>query len=121
MPLPTSLVASVVSAILEMVSQNAAIEAQNQRDYDAFVVKRVLPPEAKVGVMQPLAGDGYVIIDDKSLPISPATQFRNQQNLIVMPMAVQQVSNVIYLNDTFGSVYRIWLISQAEADSIKKN
>ena len=119
MPLPTSLVASVVSAILEMVSQNAAIEAQNQRDYDAFVVKRVLPPEAKVGVMQPLAGDGYVIIDDKSLPISPATQFRNRQNLIVMPATIQEKQDIVYLNNFQGFVHRVWMIGPAELEAIK--
>ena len=38
-----------------------------------------------------------------------------------MPMAIQQSSDVVYINDTFGAVHRIWLISQAEAESLKKN
>ena len=119
MPLPASLIASIVSTILEMAAQNAAIEAQNQRNYDVFVVNRTLPPEAKVGVMQPLAGDGKIIIDDKTLPISPATQFRSRQNLIVMPATIQEKQDIVYLNDFQGIVHRVWMISPAELEAIK--
>ena len=118
MPLPAPLIASIVSTVIETLSQSSTVSTAQ---YETYVAQRVLPPEAKVGLMQPPAGAGSIVIDGHALALSPVAQFRNRQNLIVMPMAVQQVSNVIYLNDTFGSVYRIWLISQAEADSIKKN
>ena len=118
MPLPAPLVASIVSTVIEMLSQSSTVSTAQ---YESYVAKRLLPPEAKVGLMLPPEGNGLIVIDGKNLTLSPVAQFRNQQNLIVMPMAVQQSSNVVYLNDTFGSVYRIWMISQAEADSIKKN
>ncbi len=118
MPLPAPLIASIISTIIETVSQYSPASAAQ---YDTYLAKRALPPEAKQGVMLPPAGNGTVIIDGQSLTLSPVAQFRNQQNLIVMSMALQRPSNVVYVNDNFGAVYRIWLITQAEADSIKRN
>ena len=118
MPLPAPLIASIISTIIETVSQYSPAPAAQ---YDTYLAKRALPPEAKQGVMLPPAGNGTVIIDGQSLTLSPVAQFRNQQNLIVMSMALQRPSSVVYVTDTFGAVYRIWLITQAEADSIKRN
>ena len=118
MPLPAPLIASIVSAVIETVSQYSPVSTAQ---YDTYIAKRTLPPEVKVGFMLPPPGDGSIIINGHTLTLSPVAQFRNRQNLIVMPMAVQQSSDVVYLNDTFGAVHRIWLISQAEAESLKKN
>lgn len=118
MPLPASLIASIVSAVLEIASQNPAVDV-DQRNYEAFVTNRTLPPEAKVGVMQPLGDDGNVTIDAQSLPISPATQFRNRQNLIVMPATIQEKQDVVYLNDFQGFVHRVWMIGPDELEAIK--
>jgi hypothetical protein len=118
MPLPAPLIASIVSAVLETVSQSPNVSTAQYNDY---IAQRVLPPEAKVGFMQVPLGNGLIVIDDQRLTLSPLAQFRNEKNLIVMPMTVQQPSNVVYINDNFGAVRRIWLISQAEADSIKEN
>ncbi|MDR0378486.1 MAG: hypothetical protein LBI62_00805 [Candidatus Accumulibacter sp.] len=118
MSLPASLVASVVSAILETIVPSADAPAAR---YDAYVVRRTLPPEAKLGFMQAPVGNGVIVIDGENLPLSPVARFRNQENLIVMPMSVRQPSNVVYLNDNYGTVHRVWLISQAEADAIKKD
>ena len=118
MPLPTTLIASIVSAVIETIAQTSPATTAH---YDTYVTQRTLPPEAKVGIMQPPPGDGSIVISGRALRLSPVAQFRNQQDLVVMPMTIQQPSNVVYLNDTFGSVHRIWLISQAEAASLKKN
>ncbi len=119
MPLPASLVASIVSAVIETIVQSTGNVSTTQ--YDTYIAKRTLPPEVKQGVMQPPSGDGTVTISGSTLTLSPVAQFRNQQNLIVMPMAIQQATDVVYLNDNFGAVHRIWLISQADAASIKRN
>jgi len=118
MPLPASLVASIVSAVIETVVQSSTVSTTQ---YDTYIATRTLPPEVKKGFMQPPQGDGSIVINGHTLTLSPVAQFRNQQNLIVMPMALQQPSNVVYINDTFGSVHRVWLISQTEADSLTKN
>jgi hypothetical protein len=119
MPLSSVLVASIVSAVIETVAQSAgSVDAAR---YHSYVAKRMLPPEAKVGFMQPPPGNGTIVIDDRRLPLSPVARFRNEKNLIVMPMSLRQPSNVVYLNDNFGNVHRVWLISQAEADSIERD
>jgi hypothetical protein len=118
MPLSSALVASIVSSIIETVVQSPGAPVA---PYDTYVARRTLPPQAKVGLMQPIAGDGWIVIDDQRLRLSPVARFRGQNNLIVMSGTVRQPSNVIYLNDNFGAVHRVWLISQAEADSIKKD
>jgi hypothetical protein len=121
MPLPSALVASIVSAIVETVVQSSGVSTADPAQYDSYIVKRTLPPEAKVGFMQPPPGNGTIVIDDKNLALSPVAQFRNEKNLIVLSQSLRQPSNVVYINDNFGNVYRVWLISQTEADSIKKN
>ena len=121
MPLSTTLVASIVSAIIETIVQSPQTSDISVAQYDAYVAKRTLPPEAKVGFMLPPPGNGLIVIDDQPLRLSSVAQFRNRKNLIVMSQSVQQPSNVVYINDNFGNVHRIWLISQAEADSIERN
>jgi hypothetical protein len=50
---------------------------------------RMLPAKAKMGVLLPPRGDGYVTIDDQLWRLAPTAQFRNGRNLIVMPMQIQ--------------------------------
>ena len=117
MPLPASLIASIVSAIIEAAVASSGSAAQ----YEVYVTNRTLPPEAKVGVMQPPAGDGLVVIDGKSLPLAPAVQFRSLRNLIVMPMTIQDSENVIYLADAAGAIFRVWMVSPTEISARPKN
>jgi len=121
MPIPASLVASVVSAVIETaVSSSTAVPIKQYDQYEIYVTKRILPPEAKVGYMLPPPGDGTIVISGQNLKASPTIQFRNQQNLIVMSMSLQKPSDVVYINDTYGAVHRVWLVTKAEADSLKK-
>ena len=117
MPLPASLIASIVSAVLEAAVAGYGAPAQ----YEVYVTNRTLPPEAKVGVMQPPAGDGTIVIDGKPLPLAPAVQFRSQQNLIVMPMTIEDSENVIYLADAAGAIFRVWMVSPTEISARPKN
>ena len=117
MPLPASLIASIISAVIETASQSGTTTAT----YDSYITSRTLPPEVKQGVMLPPQGDGKIIINGNTLPLSPVAQFRNEKNLIVMPIAIQKSTDVVYLYDTFGNVNRIWLITQAEATSLSTN
>jgi hypothetical protein len=121
MPLPAPVIASIVSAVIETVVQSPQSPEAPAVRYGEYVAKRTLPPEAKLGFMLPPPGDGTIVIDDKKLPLSPIARFRNEKNLIVMPMSVRQPSNVVYLNDNFGNVFRVWMISQADADSLEND
>jgi hypothetical protein len=121
MPLPVPVIASIVSAVIETVAQSpqpADASAVRQGEY---VARRVLPPQAKVGFMRMPLGNGTIVIDDEKLKLSPIVQFRNEKNLIVVPMAVRQASHVVYVNDNFGQVFRVWMIGRAQADSLKRN
>ncbi len=119
MPLPASLIASIVSSILEAAMQNPSPNVAQQ--YQMYTVTRTLPPEAKVGVMQPPKGDGRLLINDQPFPLAPAVQFRSQRNLIVMPMTIQDNADVVYLTDASGAIFRVWMISSAEASALPKN
>ena len=118
MPLPASLVASIISAIIESASQNTGVDPAQ---YDTYIAERKLPPEAKQGVMFPPPGNGTVVINGQSLVLSPVAQFRNQQNLIVMPMTIQEKKDVVYITDTSKAVFRVWMISSAENSALQKN
>jgi hypothetical protein len=120
MPLPAPVVASIVSAVIEAAVQSSQPADASPARYGEYAAKRVLPPEARIGFMQPPPGNGTITIDDKVLPLSPVARFRSEKNLIVVPMSVQ-ASNVVYVNDNFGNVYRVWMISQAVADSLRNN
>ena len=118
MDIPTALLYTIISTVAEMAMTPSA---DSQSAYETAAIARTLPPEAKQGVMLPPAGDGFLIINGRQWPLAPTAQIRSRQNLIVMPMAIQRATDVVYLNDNFGAVHRIWLISRAEADSLKKN
>ena len=113
MPLPSSLVASIVSAVIETIVQSSGTVSTTQ--YDSYIARRTLPPEVKQGVMQPPSGNGTVTISGSTLTLSPVAQFRNQQNLIVMPMTIQGKNDVVFLTDASGAVHRVWMLQPTEA------
>jgi len=86
----------------------------------AMTITRPLPPEAKKGLMLPPV-DGFVSIDGNEWPLSPTAQFRSPQNLIVMPMSIQESVRVRYLTDASGAVYRVWLLTPAEIAASDSN
>lgn len=118
MPLPASLVASIISAILETVSQSPA---SNPAQYETYAITRTLPPEAKLGVMLPPPGDGFVVINGQAQRLAPTAQFRSQKNLIVMPMTIQNPSDIVYITDASGAIYRVWMLHPAEVEAHPKN
>ncbi|WP_263770679.1 hypothetical protein [Propionivibrio soli] len=116
MPIPASLVASIVSAIIETATQGAGTTAAQ---YDTYIATRQLPPEAKTGTMNPPKGDGSIVIDNKSWRLAPGVQFRSQQNLIVMPMTIQETKKVVYLTDMSGAVFRVWMLNPTEVSALQ--
>jgi len=118
MPLPASLVASIVSAVIEAAAQSAGALPQQ---YEIYATTRTLPPEAKSGVMLPPQNDGTVTIDGRSWPLTPGVQFRNQKNLIVMPMSIQEEKDVVFITNPSGAVFRVWMVSAAELSARPNN
>ena len=118
MALPASLIASIVSAIIETATQNPA---PNTQPYEIYAATRTLPPEAKRGIMYPPTGNGMLTISDKTIPLAPGAQFRSQKNLIVMPMTIQDKKDVVYITNASGAIYRVWMINPAEVSALPKN
>ncbi len=116
MPLPASLIASVVSAILETISQTP--DAVDRATYENYVNARKLPPEVKQGLMIPPPGDGTIVIGGKELLLSPIAQFRNPKNLFVTRMSIQEPVEIVYLTDRSGAVSRVWVLSAAEVSAL---
>jgi hypothetical protein len=104
-PLIPALVGAVINAI-----QSAP---ENRQDMQLPAL-RSLPIEAKRAEMQP-PHEGVVMINGKQLSLSPASQIRNTQNLIVMPSTVREPVLVKYVTDSNGNVHRVWILSPDEA------
>ena len=86
MPVPASLIASIVSAVLEAATQSSTA-TQNPQMYESYVIKRTLPPEAKLGVLAPPTGNGRVTLSDE------AAHF---VSVYAWPGNVRQLKHAIY-------------------------
>jgi hypothetical protein len=112
MDIPATLLYTILSAIAEAALAPAP---DPQMMNEAQALARSLPEEARQGVMQPPAGDGFLTIDGRQWPLAPAAQIRSRQNLIVLPVQIQDAVDVVYLTDAAGAVYRVWLLTADEA------
>lgn len=107
---------ALLSAVLSAFGQTYIDPSAEPQPVDPSVsVLRRLPVEARYGTMQPPPGDGTLTIDGDQFSLSPTAQFRSQQNLLVVPMQIQQAAEVVYLTDARGAVYRVWLLNPNEA------
>ena len=73
-----------------------------------------------LGVMLPPTGDGQVIINGQNLRLATTAQFRNEQNLIVMPMSIQASKDVVYVADASGAIFRVWMLNPSEVSALPK-
>ncbi len=112
MDIPSALLYSILSAIAEAALAPAP---DPQMAYEGQALSRSLPDEARQGVMQPPTGDGFVTISGRELPLAPTAQIRSRQNLIVMPMQIQNPVEVVYITDASGAIYRVWMLTPGEA------
>lgn len=117
MDIPTAILYSVLSTVARMALEPGE---EPQPSLEISAVARSLPPEAKRGLMQPPAGDGFLNIGGRQWPLSPAAQFRNQNNLLVVPVQIQNPVEVVYLTDASGAVFRVWMLSSYEAAAITR-
>jgi len=75
---------------------------------------RSLPADAKRATLNRIEGP-IATIDGKNLRLSPGAQIRDGHNMIIVPTAVPQNLLVKYLLDGQGQIFRIWILSPAEA------
>jgi len=111
-PIASALIGSIINAIVD-----SAAAVPPPVVPTPIGVVRALPAEAKRGWMQPY-GFGEVIIDGKTYRLSPATQVRNGENMIVMPGMIRERVMVKYTLDPMGAVQRIWILTPAELATV---
>ncbi|MCP5229149.1 hypothetical protein [Accumulibacter sp.] len=114
MDIPAALLYTILSSIAESALEPAP---DPQLINEPTTMARMLPAKAKRGVLLPPRGDGYVIIDDQQWRLAPTAQFRSRQNLIVMPMQIQNAVDVVYLPNAAGAIHRVWMLTSSEASA----
>jgi hypothetical protein len=80
----------------------------------AMGIIRTLPTESKRGVMNPPL-NGLVQIDGQIYLLSPGVVIRNELNMAIPPLLMQAPAPVRFQTDAMGAVYRVWILSAAEA------
>jgi len=87
----------------------------------------VPPPSAPPGIVRPALqngplavmgppSNGFAQFNDQTLRLSASLQIRDTQNRIVMSGTLQQPVPVLYKLDEYGTVQRVWVLTQEEAE-----
>ena len=73
-----------------------------------------IPAEAQRGVIRHLK-EMAVAIDDRPVQLAPGAQIRNEQNLIVVPVAIPPGgATADYILNADGELFRAWLLTPQE-------
>jgi len=73
-----------------------------------------IPADAQRGVIRHLK-EMAVAIDDKPVQLAPGAQIRDQQNLIIVPVALPPSgATADYTIDGNGELFRAWLLTPRE-------
>src|SRR5262245_23353491 len=81
----------------------------------AALAERHFPEQAKRGEMKAFQYP-YIKIGDRKLHVSPSSRIFNEQNMIIMPVAVpRRNAPVMFTIDMNGDLGDIWLLSAEEA------
>ncbi|WP_028104692.1 hypothetical protein [Pseudoduganella violaceinigra] len=77
---------------------------------------RPFPPKAKRGLLTPAYAAPDVYIDGKLRQLSPAARIFNDDNLTVVPNALEGKNIVVnYTEDLNGDIDRVWILTAEEA------
>ena len=109
------IVSAIISSIIDSILESAMTPAP------------VVPPGAPPGVVRPALQNGPLAMmgppsngqaqfGDQTLRLSASLQIRDTQNRIVMSGSLQQPVPVLYKIDEYGSVQRVWVLTQEEAE-----
>lgn len=119
--LATSLISSIVASILESGDAPSADMPAEQPGVASIAVFRAFPEQALVGRISGPPQNSYVNIDGKVLRVVPATQFRDENNRLVLPVSLRFTGNRIvrYQLDVSGNLWRVWFLTQTEIAALK--
>ena len=112
MPL-SSLIPAMIGSMIESAADQPAPRPVMPAP-TVISVGRSIPADALFGEMvSPMLGM-TVQINGVVRPLAMAAQFRNEQDIAIMPGRIQRPVMVRYLVDSTGTVYRVWILSPAE-------
>jgi hypothetical protein len=78
---------------------------------------RTIPEEAQVGVLRHLE-TMTVELDGDPRALAPGAQIRDADNRLVLPGSLQERTQVRYVLDSAGLIYRVWILSAPEKESL---
>ena len=108
----TALIANVISAVTTVISSTPAPPPAQ------VAVTRIIPAKAKVAELRG-AVLGAVNIDGKKMRLAPGAQIKNALNILITPNMISRPVKVKYLEDNFGYVSRIWILSPTELAALR--
>ncbi|MEW6313857.1 MAG: hypothetical protein AB1513_07415 [Pseudomonadota bacterium] len=86
----------------------------------AGLAGRILPPEAKRGVLQDVAYP-MLKISGIAYRLAPGAKIFDQFNRITMPNSVPVPSNVVYTFDMNGDLAKVWLLTPEEQSLLESS
>jgi hypothetical protein len=86
----------------------------------AVLAGRILPPEARRGVLQDSAYP-MLKISGTAYRLAPGAKIFDQFNRIAMPNSVPVPSNVVYTIDTNGDLAKVWLLTPEEQSQLESS
>ena len=109
------IVSAILSSIIDSIFESMMAPAP------------VLPPSAPPGLVRPALDrgplavmtpprDGFAQFGDERLRLSASLQIRDIHNRIVLPMSMQAPVPVLYKLDEYGTVQRVWVLTEEEAE-----
>lgn len=108
-PLVSALISSVINSVVDSAMRPSELLLQES------AMLRQFPAETRRGEMEPPNMQGEVVIGGQTLYLAPGVQIRNIDNRIVTPSSVQEPATVRYLTDASGAIFRVWVLTPAEA------
>lgn len=107
------IISSIISSIIESII-NAPPASVPPPTVPAGIVRPALQ-NGPLAVMTP-PSNGYAQFNDQTLRLAASLQIRDTQNRIVMSGTLLQPIPVLYKLDEYGSVQRVWVLTQEEAE-----
>jgi hypothetical protein len=100
--------------VLRFVAYLALVPALLAAPAVAQVRVPPIPAEAQRGVIRHLK-EMAVAVDDRPVQLAPGAQIRDQQNLIIVPLAIPaQGATADYILNGDGELFRAWLLTPQE-------
>ena len=80
---------------------------------------RILPPDAVADELKD-SKYPYVLIGGRQFHLAPGSKIFDQNNRIILPNYLPRSATVLYQLDGNGDLIKMWLLTPAEATSLKK-